>query len=140
MVGEELIGVTDPAAAAGIMAALGAFFVVFLILGIAIYIFCALAFMSIAKKTNTPNGWLAFIPIANVYLMTQIAGVSGWWTLIIFAAFIPFIGGLAVAAAMVYFLWLICEKVGKPGWWSLLIYLIPIVNLVMLGILAWGKR
>lgn len=123
---------------AAFLALLGAFLMVFVVIMLVVYIYAALAVMGIAKKTKTDNGWLAFIPIANIYLMTQMAGVSGWWTLGILASFVPFIGGLAVLAGMIYLWWIIAEKIKKPGWWSLLM-LIPIVNLVILGIMAWGK-
>ena len=121
-----------------ILAAMGAMFVVVLIIGLAIYIYSALALMFIAKKTKTKNSWLAFIPIANFYLMTQMAGKPAWWTLAILLSFIPFVGGLAVTAVSIYLFWMIAEKINKPGWWSLLL-LIPIVNFVILGIMAWGK-
>jgi hypothetical protein len=122
----------------GLLAAFAAMGLVFMIVVLAFYIYAALALMAIAKKTKTPNGWLAFIPIANIYLMTQMAGISGWWTLAIFAAIIPIIGGLAILAGMIYLWWIIAEKINKPGWWSILM-LIPIVNIIILGIMAWGK-
>ncbi len=120
------------------LAAMGAMFAVVLVVGLAFYIYSALALMFIAKKTKTNNGWLAFIPIANVYLMTQMAKKPAWWTLAILLGFIPFIGGLAVGAFSIYLFWIIAERIGKPGWWSLLL-MIPIVNLVIMGIMAWGK-
>jgi len=109
-----------------------------LVIAGALYLYFALALMAIAKKTNTKNGWLAFIPIANVYLMTQIAGLPAWYTLAVLLPIIPIIGGLALMAVMVYFWWLIAEKLGKPGWWGILL-LIPVVNLVIVGMLAWRK-
>jgi len=30
----------------------------------------------IARKSNTPGGWMAFVPVANVYLMCQIGRCS----------------------------------------------------------------
>lgn len=120
------------------LAAMGAMFVVVLILGLALYVYSAVALMFIAKKTKTKNGWLAFIPIANFYLMTQMADKPAWWTLAILLGFIPFVGGLAVTAVGIYLFWVIAEKIHKPGWWSLLL-LIPVVNLVIMGIMAWGK-
>lgn len=122
----------------GLFAAFAAMGLVFMIVVLAFYIYAALALMAIAKKTKTPNGWLAFIPIANIYLMTQMAGISGWWTLAIFASIIPIIGGIAVLAGMIYLWWIIAEKINKPGWWSILL-IIPIVNIIILGIMAWGK-
>ncbi len=109
-----------------------------LIITIVMYIYFAIALMSIAKKTNTPNGWLAFIPIANVYLMTQIASLPAWYTLAILLPIIPLLGGLAMLVAMVYFWWKIAEAINKPGWWGILI-IIPVVNLVIVGMMAWGK-
>ena len=58
---------------AAILTALTAMALVFLIIFLAVYIYGALALMAIAKKTKTPNGWLAWIPIANVFLIIQIA-------------------------------------------------------------------
>jgi len=119
-------------------AALGALAFVYVIFGLAIYIYTAIALMTIAKKTNTKNGWLAFIPIANIYLLTQIVGISGWWTLGILIAAIPIVGGIVVGIGMIYLYWHIAEKVGKPGWWGILM-IIPIVGWILLGIMAWGK-
>lgn len=109
-----------------------------LIITIVVYIYFAIALMTIAKKTKTPNGWLAFVPIANIYLMTQIAGLPAWYTLAILLPIIPLLGGLAMLVVMVYFWWKIAEAINKPGWWGILI-IIPIVNLIIIGIMAWGK-
>ena len=122
-----------------LLAAFGAFMIFALIIFLAIYLYMAFALMTIANKTKTKNSWLAFIPIANIYLMTQIAGLSGWWTLAVLAGIIPVIGSIAVLAAMAYFWWLIAEKLKRPNWWGILM-IIPIVNLVIIGILAWGKK
>lgn len=121
-----------------IFAAMGAMLVVVLVFGLAIYIYSALALMFIAKKTKTKNGWLAFIPIANFYLMTQMAKKPAWWTLALLFGVIPFLGGLAVTAVSIYLFWIIAERIHKPGWWSLLL-MIPVVNFVIMGIMAWGK-
>ena len=45
--------------------------IVFLIL-LVIYIYSALSVQFIAKKTNTSKSWLAWIPIANSYLICKI--------------------------------------------------------------------
>ena len=145
MAGEELItnfaGMT-PTQQAGIVSAivaLGIIVIIFMLLMlIALYIYVSLALMTIAKKTKTKNRWFAWIPILNFYLITQIAKQSGWWTLILLAWIIPF-GGIAIVAVGIWMFWLIAERRKFPGWFSLLL-LIPIVNLVMLGILAWKKK
>ena len=119
--------------------ALAMFSGVYLIFVLAIYVYMAWALMTIAQKTSTPNGWLAWIPIGNLYLMTQIAGVPWWTMLVIFVGFIPVLGSLAILAVTLWWWWKISEKCGKEGWWALL-FLIPVVNLVIMGILAWGKK
>jgi uncharacterized membrane protein YhaH (DUF805 family) len=35
-------------------------------------------------------------------------------------------------------MWKVCEARGKPGWLSLL-FLIPVVNFIIPGYLAWSK-
>ena len=117
---------------------LGAFAVVFALISIAFYIYHAIALMHIAQKTKTQNAWLAWIPIANLYLMTQIAKVP-WWTFLAFIlVIIPFIGPLAFMAVVVWWWWMIAERRKMPGWYGILT-IIPIVNLVIIGIIAWKK-
>lgn len=118
---------------------LAAYLAVTLIIGLAMYIYSALVLMAIAKKTNTAKPWLAWIPIANVYLMTQIAKVPWWTFLVIFLTWIPFVGPLALLAALIWWWWKISEARMRPGWWSLLM-LIPVVNLVIMGVLAWSDK
>ena len=55
-----------------------------LLLGLAGYIYTALALQTIANKTNTENGWLAWIPIANLILMVNIARKPIWWIILFF--------------------------------------------------------
>ncbi len=109
-----------------------------LVIGLAAYLYAAFALMAMARRSNTPNGWLAFVPIANVYLMTQIAGLPWWWILSILLAIIPVLGPILSGIAMIYIWWRIAERLGKPGWWSLLL-LVPVINLVIIGLMAWGN-
>lgn len=119
-----------------VLALMGGFMVIFAFIGIAAYVYNAIALMTIARKTKTKNGWLAWIPIANVYLMTQIGKVSGWFTLGVLAVFVPFIGGLIVLALTLFLWWKVAEARKMPGWYGILI-LIPFVNLIVVGIIAW---
>jgi len=72
--------VISPTAALGIFSAI---MLPVLIIGLALYVYSSWALMTIAKKTDTPNAWLAWIPIANLYLMTQVAQIP-WWTFLLF--------------------------------------------------------
>lgn len=104
----------------------------FYVLGmIAFYAYNAICLMFLAKKTGTPNGWMAWIPILNVYLMCKVGGKSGAW---IFLFLIP-----VVNIVIFVILWAaISERCGKPGWLGILMLISPI-NLIIMGILAFSK-
>lgn len=114
-----------------------------LILGLAVilffYILTSLALMKIADRTKTKNSWLAWIPIANVFLMVFIARKEWFWALgILLIGIIPVIGSLASLVGMIYIWWLICERRKKHGALSLLM-LIPLVNIGFMLYLAYSK-
>ncbi len=114
--------------------ALGAIFAFFFLL---VYLYVAFCIMKIADKLKMKNSWLAFIPIANFFLLTQMAGVSPWWTLGLAAFMIPFIGGILVAVLFVWLWWSVMKKLNQSEWFSLLL-LIPLVNLIVLTVLAFS--
>ena len=183
----------------------GLLLVVTLFLTILFYVYSALALMALAKKTGALKAWLAWIPLANIYLTAKIAGLSWKFTashvllLLFFTGFlffydplsVPFfiallssavfsntfflfllaalfllgaplylfnpllfvtdnggslylliVGifwlatGVVLLAMHVFMWWKIAEARHKPGWYSLLM-LIPVVNLFVLGIIAW---
>lgn len=117
----------------------GAFIAAFLVVGIIMYVISAFALMKIAQKTNTENAWLAWIPIANIFLMVFMAKKEWWWALIILlAGIVPIIGSIVSIGVLIYVWWLICEKLNKPGVLSLLL-LIPVVNLIFFLYLAFSK-
>jgi len=123
-----------------------AFFILFIILTIALYIYTSFAYMALAKKTKTEPAWLAWIPIANLYLHSKMAGMHWWPVLLIIVGFIPvigFIGSIVLAVYVFIWGWKIFEKVGKPGWW-VLFAIVPIIGqiifLILLGIAAWGDN
>ena len=108
----------------------GAFFMIIMVIALAFYVYVALALMTIAKKTNTENGWLAWIPIANYVLMCNIAKKPIWWFVLML---IPLVN---IVIAII--LWMaIAEARGKPSWWGILL-IVPIVGLIVPGYLAWS--
>lgn len=109
----------------------GATMIIFLIIAVAVYLYSAYCLLHIAKKTNTPNEWLAWIPLANIVLMVQIARLPLWW---IVGLVIPYLN-IAVAA---YVWWKIAEQRRRPGWWGILMLIGP-VNLVLLWFLAFKE-
>lgn len=121
----------------GLMFGIITMMVVFVFL-IAIYIYSAIALMVIANRTKTNPAWLAWIPVANIYLVTQIAKQPGWQTLGILLALIPMLGPILFYALMAFWFWKIAERMRKPTWLGILM-IVPIANLVVLGYLAWSK-
>ena len=58
----------------GWLAFFGAFLGIVILYGLIAYIVGALALKRMADKLNVENSWLAFIPIANAYLLGKVAG------------------------------------------------------------------
>ncbi|MGB6429971.1 MAG: DUF5684 domain-containing protein [Candidatus Acidiferrales bacterium] len=112
------------------VAALGGVMLVFLIIGLAAYVYMALALQTIAQKTSTENAWLAWVPILNIILMLNIAKKPLWWILL---CLIPLVN-----IVIIIMVWMaIAEARGKPNWWGILI-IIPVAQLIVPGYLAWA--
>jgi hypothetical protein len=108
----------------------GMAFVFFLLcIGVA-YVYVSLALQTIAEKTRTENGWLAWIPIANIILMLNIAKKPVWWIILFLIPLVNIIMAIVVWMA-------VAEARGKPSWWGVLV-IIPVVNLIVPGYLAWA--
>jgi hypothetical protein len=108
----------------------GAFLIVFLIVGLAAYIYFGLALQTIAQKTGTQNAWLAWIPLINVFLMLDIAKKPMWWFLLFLIPIVNLVMGVIV--------WMgVATARKKPEWWGIL-SIVPLVNLVVPGYLAWS--
>jgi cytochrome bd-type quinol oxidase subunit 2 len=101
-----------------------------LVLAAACYVYFALALSTIATKTNTENPWLAWIPIANVVLMLNIAKKPVWWIILFLIPFVSIVIAIIV--------WMgVAEARGKPNWWGILL-IVPVVGLIVPGYLAWA--
>ncbi len=102
---------------------------ILIILFLIIYLYSSLILYTLAKKLNIQNPWFAFLPVANIYLVTELASVAPW-TLIL--AFFP---GINVIVSVWWF-WKISQRRSRPGWWALL-YLIPLIGFIFLSLLVW---
>jgi hypothetical protein len=112
-------------------AMLGGFMFIFVMFFLVFYVYLALTLQTIAQKTNTENPWLAWIPIANIVLMLNIAKKPIWWIILFL---IPL-----VSAVMAIIVWMgIAEERGKPNWWGILL-IVPGVGLIVPGYLAWSE-
>lgn len=117
---------------AQVIAMMVAFLGIIVIVVAVSYIYTAIAFQIIARKTGTENGWLAWVPIANLYLYCRIADRPGWWLLLFFVPFVQIIIGIMVCMG-------IARARNKPSWLGILLALVPGINLIVLGYLAFSK-
>ncbi len=127
------------------------------------YVYQALSLYYIARKTKTPNEWLAWIPIGNLVLMANIAKMHWWPVLLyvpgIFFMFISivasimgnmvleiiftvlsYIAMIALGVYMIMWLWKIYENVSRPGYWSLVPLIISVISLsmVVIGLIIYS--
>ena len=107
----------------------GSFLFICLAIGLAFYVYFSLALQTIANKTNTENPWLAWIPIANIVLMLNIAKKPIWWIILMFIPLVNFVIAIIVWMA-------IAEARNKPSWWGI-VMIVPVVGLIVPGYLAW---
>ena len=137
----------------GIMTGMG---ILGAILPIVFYLFFSFMLFLIAQKTNTSLPWLAFIPIANIVLMLNIAGKPLWWLLLFLlpVASVPLglvgnldpTGGIIVMVLTlilvlipVVVMFSVCMGIsrarGKSAVWGVLLFL-PCANLIALAYLG----
>lgn len=96
-----------------------------------VYAWMAVCLHVTANKTSTPYPWLAWIPIANFYLMCKVADKPGWWTILFFIPLVNIVFSIIV--------WMgIAEARNLPSWLGILM-IIPIANFIIPGIIAFTK-
>ena len=85
----------SPAETTGILAVLLAYMGMIVMILIGVYILTSIAKMKIFKKAGLP-GWKAWVPIYGEWKFLELGGYNG---ALIFLAFIPFFGGIALLVA-----------------------------------------
>jgi len=102
-----------------------------LIIGGIGYVYMAVCLMIIARKTHTPNGWMAWIPLLNLFLMCQCGRCSPAWAI---GMIIPCLNIIAVPVVF----GAIARVRGHSPWLGLLVF-VPVINLFLPAILAAGE-
>jgi len=89
------------------------------------YLFFAWTLWTLAKKMKAEPAWLAWIPLAQLFLIPIMAGYH--WAFG-FLFLIPFVN----IVASVFFFWKVYEKRKYPGWWAVVCVggLIPLIGFV----------
>ncbi len=117
------------------LVAMGIFITIYIIMMTPVYVYGALSLMTIAKKLNIKNPWFAWIPVFQIVLFFQCAGLSPWLTILLFIPFVNIIVGLIF---MIYGWMKIAENRGFESWYGILL-IVPVVGIVMPGYLAWAE-
>ncbi len=115
---------------------MGVVLVLFFIFAVS-YAYSAFCLQLIAQKASQGPLWLAWVPVANLFLMCKIAGLKYQWLLILLASFIPFSGPVAIAVFFVFLCYKIALSLNKPAWLGILM-LVPLANFVVMGYLAFS--
>ncbi|MBI5251564.1 MAG: tetratricopeptide repeat protein [Desulfomonile tiedjei] len=129
------------------------------IISLLFYLFPAAMIFLIARKTNTSLPWLAFIPIAQVFLLLNIARKPIWWLILFlapilaiplaFAGSVDPTGGIIVGvltlilvlvplAAWLFVCTAMAAERGKSVIWGILTF-IPCTTFIGLGYLGLSK-
>jgi hypothetical protein len=128
--------------------------IVLLIIILVLYTFIALAFSTISRKLNYNKPWLAWIPIANLFLIPILADYKWWWGFIYLLSFIfvSFLMSTHLMIVILFFIFFIFITVMNIIWYVkifkkrnyspllILLFLVPIVDIVLLCLLAWKDK
>jgi hypothetical protein len=92
-----------------------------LIFALAIYILYSIPMYLLTVKANYDNAFFAFVPLLNIILMINIAGMSGWFVLLYLIPVVNVIFGLYITfkfyasyenGIMVFFILIITSFIG----------------------------
>jgi hypothetical protein len=96
------------------------------------YLISCFFYQKILQRLNVANDWLAWVPIANCWIILKAGDQSPWWILPLFIPlFIP-LGLIFLIIAMVN----IVKKLGKSPW-LLWLLIVPLANFWLLYHLAF---
>lgn len=116
----------------GIIAALGAFFVILLI-------FCIAAALTLVGqwkmfKKAGKEGYIALIPVYNVIVEMQLGGMPIYWFFLNYCAFIPLVGWIAPLVLAFWKNIKLAQAFGKGAGTGVLLTFFPFVMYPVLGL------
>lgn len=133
-------------------------FFISMILIIVLFLYKAFAFYTIAKKLGSKYGFLAFIPIGQLFLYPILAKERWGWALIplllitlplffmpfsiipfinLFLIFLIIIGTVVLLGFRTFWYWKIFQKRNYNGALSILT-LVSLIDLIVIGFVAWN--
>ena len=119
----------------GLFGALAGMLAFIAILSLAVAIFGIIVMWKIFKKAGK-EGWIAIIPLYNVYTLFEITWGNGWYCLLLLTAIIPAIGWIASAVVTIITMIKLAKAFGKDTGFTVGLVLL---SLIFLAILAFDK-
>lgn len=98
-----------------------------------IHVVSSIPIFMIAYKSGHEWSWVAFVPIANFWLMCDMADLSPWWILL---GLMPFVGEIAMLLLYAVLWMRLSENTNKSPWLGLLM-LIPVFNIAVAYYMAF---
>ncbi len=86
----------------------------------------------IARKTETANDWLAWVPLVNIFYMVMVARKPLWWGLMLF---VP-----VVNLAFLVMTWSAIALLRNKPAWAGYFMVIPVLNYMVLTRLAFHEE
>jgi hypothetical protein len=99
-------------------------------INLVIYLFFGFTLFMIGKKAGAPLPWLAFVPIASLYVWVKSAGKAGWWLILLLIPLVNIVIWIITSLA-------IARERGKSTVWGVLLF-IPCTTPIALIYLAFS--
>lgn len=130
--------------------------VLLIVLGVIAVIWAVFGWLlyRVGKRLDYRRGWLAWVPIANIWMIAELSGKENpiaWFGAVALLSISSNLNSLIDSEALsgiislaasvgtvviMVLLWsAIAERRGKPGWWGIL-WIVPIANIVILVLLG----
>jgi hypothetical protein len=113
-------------------AALGATFVILMLIALVFAVVAIIAMWRIFEKAGE-KGWKSLIPIYNSWILFEISGKPGWWALI---SLIPYVGSFVYLVLYILAALQLAKNFGKSQ--NFAIFGLIIFSVVGMLILAFG--
>jgi hypothetical protein len=108
---------------------------ILVIIYIAVIAFEIAALWKVFVKAGQP-GWVAIIPIYNLYILLKVIGRPGWWILLFLLAIIPFVGWIAVLVLGIIIAIDLAKSFAKSSGFAVGLFLL---NFIFVPILGFGE-
>jgi hypothetical protein len=119
----------DSSASAGIAAGFLVFYIIYMILVLAISVVQIIGMWKTFKKAGK-QGWEAIVPFYNIWTLFEISGYPGAY---MFFAFIPCAGPIILLVFEIMAAISLSKKFNKSGGFAALLILVPVVGYCILG-------